>query len=132
MSLLCDNNEHSLTSPEQKCTGEFGALAGDNPSLPGTTNRGLWKVYVFTCEHGTTGCPEKKVYLLRSSEFVGIECLITMLQFDNFYAVLILPASLTCYSSISLFPKLQKRSQCILGSFGGTKYMATGVKYVKV
>jgi hypothetical protein len=46
MSLLCDNNEHSLTSPEQKCTGEFGALAGDkSPSLPGTTNRGLWKVY---------------------------------------------------------------------------------------
>jgi hypothetical protein len=25
----------------------------------------------------------------------------------------------------------QKRSQCILGSFGGTKYMATDVKYVK-
>jgi HrpA-like RNA helicase len=25
----------------------------------------------------------------------------------------------------------QKRSQCILGSFGGTKYMVTGVKYVK-
>jgi hypothetical protein len=23
----------------------------------------------------------------------------------------------------------QKRSQCILGSFGGTKYMVTGVKY---
>jgi hypothetical protein len=41
-----NNNEHSLTSPEQKCTGEFGALAGDkSPSLPGTTNRGLWKVY---------------------------------------------------------------------------------------
>ena len=35
---------NSLTSPEQKCTGEFGALAGDkSPSLPGTTNRGLWK-----------------------------------------------------------------------------------------
>jgi hypothetical protein len=25
----------------------------------------------------------------------------------------------------------QKRSQCILGSFGGTEYMVTGVKYVK-
>jgi hypothetical protein len=25
----------------------------------------------------------------------------------------------------------QKISQCILGSFGGTKYMVTGVKYVK-
>jgi hypothetical protein len=45
-SLVQNNNEHSLTSPEQKCTGEFGALAGDkSPSLPGTTNRGLWKVY---------------------------------------------------------------------------------------
>jgi hypothetical protein len=44
-SLVQNNNEHSLTSPEQKCTGEFGALAGDkSPSLPGTTNRGLWKV----------------------------------------------------------------------------------------
>jgi hypothetical protein len=32
------------TSPEQKCTGEFGALAGDkSPSLPGTTNRGFGK-----------------------------------------------------------------------------------------
>ena len=47
-SLVQNNNEHSLTSPEQKCTGEFGALAGDkSPSLPGTTNRGLWKVYHF-------------------------------------------------------------------------------------
>ena len=46
-SLVQNNNEHSLTSPEQKCTGEFGALAGDkSPSLPGTTNRGLWKVYL--------------------------------------------------------------------------------------
>ena len=37
-SLVQNNNEHSLTSPEQKCTGEFGALAGDkSPSLPGTT-----------------------------------------------------------------------------------------------
>ena len=46
-SLVQNNNEHSLTSPEQKCTGEFGALAGDkSPSLPGTTNRGLWKVYM--------------------------------------------------------------------------------------
>ena len=45
-SLVQNNNEHSLTSPEQKCTGEFGALAGDkSPSLSGTTNRGLWKVY---------------------------------------------------------------------------------------
>jgi hypothetical protein len=45
-SLVQNNNEHSLTSPEQKCSGEFGALAGDkSPSLPGTTNRGLWKVY---------------------------------------------------------------------------------------
>ena len=44
-SLVQNNNEHSLTSPEQKCTGEFGALAGDkSPSLPGTTTRGLWKV----------------------------------------------------------------------------------------
>jgi hypothetical protein len=25
----------------------------------------------------------------------------------------------------------QKRSQCILGSFGGTKYIVTGVEYVK-
>jgi hypothetical protein len=25
----------------------------------------------------------------------------------------------------------QKRSQCILGSFGGTKYLVTDVKYVK-
>ena len=34
-SLVQNNNEHSLTSPEQKCTGEFGALAGDkSPSLP--------------------------------------------------------------------------------------------------
>ena len=45
-SLVQNNNEHSLTSPEQKCAGEFGVLAGDkSPSLPGTTNRGLWKVY---------------------------------------------------------------------------------------
>jgi hypothetical protein len=45
-SLVKNYNEHSLTSPEQKCTGEFGALGGDkSPSLPGTTNRGLWKVY---------------------------------------------------------------------------------------
>jgi hypothetical protein len=44
-TLVQNNNEHSLTSPEQKCTGDFGALAGDkSPSLPGTTNRGLWKV----------------------------------------------------------------------------------------
>ena len=44
-NLKVSNNEHSLTSPEQKCTGEFGTLAGDkSPSLPGTTNRGLWKV----------------------------------------------------------------------------------------
>ena len=50
-SLVQNNNEHSLTSPEQKCTGEFGALAGDkSPSLPGTTNRGLWKVYDITCK----------------------------------------------------------------------------------
>jgi hypothetical protein len=43
--LVQNNNEHSLTSPEQKCTGEFGALVGDKSlSLPGTTNRGLWKV----------------------------------------------------------------------------------------
>jgi hypothetical protein len=49
-SLVQNNNEHSLTSPEQKCTGEFGALAGDkSPSLPGTTNRGLWKVYAHAC-----------------------------------------------------------------------------------
>ena len=49
-SLVQNNNEHSLTSPEQKCTGEFGALAGDkSPSLPGTTNRGLWKVYIIPC-----------------------------------------------------------------------------------
>jgi hypothetical protein len=49
-SLVQNNNEHSLTSPEQKCTGEFGALAGDkSPSLPGTTNRGLWKVYSGSC-----------------------------------------------------------------------------------
>jgi hypothetical protein len=55
-SLVQNNNEHSLTSPDQKCTGEFGALfgalAGDkSPSLPGTTHRGLWKVY--------TGCLKK-------------------------------------------------------------------------
>jgi hypothetical protein len=40
-SLVQNNNEHSLTSPEQKCTGEFGALAGDkSPSLPGTADFG--------------------------------------------------------------------------------------------
>ena len=40
-SLVQNNNEHSMTSPEQKFTGEFGALAGDkSPSLPGTTNFG--------------------------------------------------------------------------------------------
>jgi hypothetical protein len=45
-SLVQNNNENSLTSPEQKCTGEFDALEGDkSPSLPGTTNRGLWNVY---------------------------------------------------------------------------------------
>jgi hypothetical protein len=44
-SLVQNNNEHSLTSPEQKCTGEFGALAGDKSLLLAeTTNRGLWKV----------------------------------------------------------------------------------------
>ena len=33
-SLVQNNNEHSLTSPEQKCVGEFGALAGDkSPSF---------------------------------------------------------------------------------------------------
>ena len=50
-SLVQNNNEHSLTSAEQKCTGEFGALAGDkSSSLPGTTNRGLWKVYMHYCQ----------------------------------------------------------------------------------
>ena len=44
-SLVQNNHEHSLTSPEQECTGEFGTLAGDkSPSLPETTNRVLWKV----------------------------------------------------------------------------------------
>jgi hypothetical protein len=43
-SLVQNNNEHSLTSPEQKCTGEFGALAGDkSPSLPGTADFGKSK-----------------------------------------------------------------------------------------
>jgi hypothetical protein len=35
---------------------------------------------------------------------------------------------------LAIFTQLafsQKRSQCILGSFGGTKYMVTGIKYVK-
>ena len=45
-SLVQNNNEHSLTSPEQECTCEFDALAGEkSPSLPGTTNRGFWNVY---------------------------------------------------------------------------------------
>ena len=36
-SLVQNNNEHSLTSPEQKCIGEFGSLAGDKSlSLPRT------------------------------------------------------------------------------------------------
>ena len=45
-SLVQNNNEHSLTSPEQKCTGEFGALAGDkSPSLPGNEPRTLESLY---------------------------------------------------------------------------------------
>jgi hypothetical protein len=63
-SLVQNNNEHSLTSPAQKCTGEFGALAGNkSPSLPGTTNRGLWKVYVLTN-------PEQSSLTFRSLSFV--------------------------------------------------------------
>ena len=62
-SLVQNNNEHSLTSPEQKCTGEFGALAGDkSPSLPGTTNRGLWKVYLEP-RIEKTGSPETFYFL---------------------------------------------------------------------
>jgi hypothetical protein len=46
-----DDNEHSLTSPEQKFTGEFGALAGDkSPSLPGTTNRADFGKSMFAHE----------------------------------------------------------------------------------
>ena len=40
-SIVQNNNSIALTSPEQKCTGEFGALAGDkSPSLPGTADFG--------------------------------------------------------------------------------------------
>jgi hypothetical protein len=40
-SLVQNNNEHSLMSPEQKCTGEFGAPAGDKSlSLPRTADFG--------------------------------------------------------------------------------------------
>ena len=69
-SLVQNNNEHSLTSPEQKCTGEFGALAGDkSPSLPGTTNRGLWKVYLKRVI-ARRGKPEK-VYSDNTKTFVA-------------------------------------------------------------
>ena len=72
-SLVQNNNEHSLTSPEQKCTGEFGALAGDkSPSLPGTTNadfgksRRLAQLCIFTAHVGKTSQQQQSTQLTQS------------------------------------------------------------------
>ena len=54
-SLVQNNNEHSLTSPEQKCTGEFGALPVTKVRRfhePRTADFG--KSTRNTCVHATT------------------------------------------------------------------------------
>jgi hypothetical protein len=54
-SLVQNNNEHSLTSPEQKCTGELGALAGDKSlSLPRTADFGKSIIIDETTDISTT------------------------------------------------------------------------------
>jgi hypothetical protein len=53
----------------------------------------------------------------------------SILFYSILYYILFFTISFYLFHSISLFPK--EIVQCILGSFGGTKYMETCVKYVK-